>query len=410
MASESARIAKDKGNTAFKAGDYATAVGHYTSAILADTKDPTFPLNRAAAYIKLGKHNDAERDCTTVLKLSPNNVKALFRRGQARLGLNRLDDARADLNNALKLEPANAAVAQELAHVEKTIQQKQDKQRTAPAPHTIGISSTTVLGAMEAHPKRRRIPIKIVESPGGKSLKSASPIIDLNGSNATKASDLLTPISSRSTSLTGQPPETSTLPDAPNLAATESARSFIDAKKVRESAKPPRVVGGIFRPSGQHTIITQQQNLTSVSPSDKDVHSSATTPPGGNVASSSEKSTRSVQPPVNLFQFTRSWEMLDSNESRWELISGIKPSLIPQIFQTSLEPSLLVSILYAFRHILDRGQIGESSIYADIWSYMESFQKVQRFGTVLLLMSKNEKQLFDGIWETLKAHDSSHSS
>lgn len=44
-----------QGNAAFKAGDYATAVGHYSAAIIADRTDPTLPLNRAAAYLKLGK-------------------------------------------------------------------------------------------------------------------------------------------------------------------------------------------------------------------------------------------------------------------------------------------------------------------------------------------------------------------
>ncbi len=46
----------NQGNAAFKAGDYATAVGHYSSAIVNDRKDYTLPLNRAAAYLKLGKY------------------------------------------------------------------------------------------------------------------------------------------------------------------------------------------------------------------------------------------------------------------------------------------------------------------------------------------------------------------
>ena len=45
-----------QGNAAFKAGDFPAAIGHYTSAILSDRKDPTYPLNRAAAYLKLGKY------------------------------------------------------------------------------------------------------------------------------------------------------------------------------------------------------------------------------------------------------------------------------------------------------------------------------------------------------------------
>jgi Flp pilus assembly protein TadD len=44
-----------QGNAAFKTGDFPAAIGHYTTAILADPKDISFPLNRAAAYLKLGK-------------------------------------------------------------------------------------------------------------------------------------------------------------------------------------------------------------------------------------------------------------------------------------------------------------------------------------------------------------------
>jgi len=44
-----------QGNAAFKSGDYAAAIGHYTAAALADPSEPTFFLNRAAAYLKLSK-------------------------------------------------------------------------------------------------------------------------------------------------------------------------------------------------------------------------------------------------------------------------------------------------------------------------------------------------------------------
>ena len=108
-----------QGNVAFKSGDYPTAIGHYTTAILANKSDVTYPLNRAAAYLKLGKYvfrfyiicqknvliwywllcyserrnEDAERDCSRVLELSPDNVKALFRRSQARIGMGYLTEA-----------------------------------------------------------------------------------------------------------------------------------------------------------------------------------------------------------------------------------------------------------------------------------------------------------------------------
>ena len=51
-----------KGNAAFKAGDYPTAIGHYTAAFIADPANATYPLNRAAAYLKLGKWVRARSD------------------------------------------------------------------------------------------------------------------------------------------------------------------------------------------------------------------------------------------------------------------------------------------------------------------------------------------------------------
>ncbi|KAE9391159.1 TPR-like protein [Gymnopus androsaceus JB14] len=82
-----------KGNTAFKKGDFPSAIGHYSQAILEDPKDWTFHLNRAAAYLKLGKNEDAEKGCTAVLALNASNVKALFRRAQARKELGKLVEA-----------------------------------------------------------------------------------------------------------------------------------------------------------------------------------------------------------------------------------------------------------------------------------------------------------------------------
>ncbi|KAI0768962.1 hypothetical protein BD413DRAFT_478204, partial [Trametes elegans] len=84
-----------QGNAAFKAGDFPKAIGHYTAAFIADPSNPTYPLNRAAAYLKLGKNEDAERDCDAVLRLDGKNVKGIFRRGQARVALQKLNDAEA---------------------------------------------------------------------------------------------------------------------------------------------------------------------------------------------------------------------------------------------------------------------------------------------------------------------------
>lgn len=65
---------KDKGNEAFKASRWEEAVEHYGKAIKAGSKHKelaVFYKNRAAAYLKLGKYENAVEDCTESLKAAP---------------------------------------------------------------------------------------------------------------------------------------------------------------------------------------------------------------------------------------------------------------------------------------------------------------------------------------------------
>lgn len=56
MASSSKAVAaKERGNEAFRKGQYAEAVGLYTEAIISDSTNATYPLNRSMAYLKLAK-------------------------------------------------------------------------------------------------------------------------------------------------------------------------------------------------------------------------------------------------------------------------------------------------------------------------------------------------------------------
>ena len=49
------------------------------------------------------RHDDAERDCTAVLTLDVSNVKAFFRRGQARAAQNKLVDAQKGKHTSIPL-------------------------------------------------------------------------------------------------------------------------------------------------------------------------------------------------------------------------------------------------------------------------------------------------------------------
>ena len=75
---------KASGNAAYTAGRTQEAADHYTRALqcaeVPTVDRATLLCNRAQAYLKLGRNEAAVEDCTACLTLSPENVKALFRR------------------------------------------------------------------------------------------------------------------------------------------------------------------------------------------------------------------------------------------------------------------------------------------------------------------------------------------
>ncbi|OBZ71398.1 RNA polymerase II-associated protein 3 [Grifola frondosa] len=376
MSSSTAQEEKDKGNAAFKAGDFPTAIGHYTAAILADPANPTFPLNRAAAYLKLGKNEDAERDCDAVLKLDRANVKALFRRGQARAALQKLREAEADFRHAKRLEPANTAVKQELKKVEEALQRlsKKPQARTPlevpPAPQA-GPSSS------KPAPKRRRVPITIVEPEHMTSLQPRPPHLNPQ----CFFYHLMTPVSSRPISSRPSTPAPSTSTPPPASAASSSAvpqvqPAFGDAGAVRETVRPG---GGIFRPDGRHTLLGASK------PAEQ---------------SSKPSSAEARAPPATLFAFTQQWGRLADPEQRWELLCQIPPRRLPVLFQTSLDASLLASFLQVFRAVLV-AHPQDTERRAKVHTYMLHLARVPRFATVLLLLSRTERADVEAVWSTL---------
>lgn len=75
---------KAEGNSSYTAGKTQEAVDFYTKSLqcadLPATDRATILCNRAQCYLKLSDNAKAAEDCTACLTLSPDNVKALFRR------------------------------------------------------------------------------------------------------------------------------------------------------------------------------------------------------------------------------------------------------------------------------------------------------------------------------------------
>jgi len=116
---------KDKGNKAFREGNYHDAIRHYTAAESANPISPVPPANRAMAQLKLKNYQAAKADASVALELQEAGplqpsykqlrCKILLRRATANKELMLLALAAEDFAMVLETDPSNAIAKAELA-------------------------------------------------------------------------------------------------------------------------------------------------------------------------------------------------------------------------------------------------------------------------------------------------------
>ncbi|CAN1333297.1 Hsp70-Hsp90 organizing protein 2 [Linum perenne] len=124
--------AKAKGNAAFSAGDYSTAVKHFTDAIALSPSNHVLYSNRSAAHASLQNYSDALIDAEKTVELKPDWSKGYSRLGAAHLGLSKVQDAIAAYKKGLELDPSNEALKSGLADAESRV--SSSRSRAAPPP------------------------------------------------------------------------------------------------------------------------------------------------------------------------------------------------------------------------------------------------------------------------------------
>jgi stress-induced-phosphoprotein 1 len=102
---------KERGDEAYKAANFEGAIVHYTACIdslrAAGKTDSELAIktfsNRAACYKQISNFDGTIEDCTAVLEVDPENVKALIRRAQAFEGVERYRFSLQDCRTVLSL-------------------------------------------------------------------------------------------------------------------------------------------------------------------------------------------------------------------------------------------------------------------------------------------------------------------
>ena len=138
-------------------------------------------------------------------------------------------------------------------------------------------------------PKRRRVPITIVEP-------EPAPVASTSSAAPSQDSGLLTSVSSRPLTRTAtqpsdvnEPQKSSPKPSAPK----PPPQSFKEAKAARDETRPR---GGIFKADGQSSLFY------------------APKPTDGNAEAPKR------EPPQTMVAFMKIWETLETDEERWDVL------------------------------------------------------------------------------------------
>lgn len=133
----STELHKEKGDEAYKAANFEGAIEHYGQCIEALKKEGKGESelilkaysNRAACYKQISNFDGTIEDCTAVLEVEPENIKALIRRAQAFEGVERYRFALQDCKSVLtmpyeKIGKANYDLCNMMQHrLNRTVQQ-----------------------------------------------------------------------------------------------------------------------------------------------------------------------------------------------------------------------------------------------------------------------------------------------
>ena len=112
-----------------KALKYVISIDSHTTE--SDALKKTLYLNLAACQLKLKQYSNVIKNCNCVLESGVDDVKALYRRGQALAAMNDFDGAKQDYLKVFELEPNNTAIVKLLRQLEDKARAHNSKFRDA---------------------------------------------------------------------------------------------------------------------------------------------------------------------------------------------------------------------------------------------------------------------------------------
>lgn len=182
-------------------------------------------------------------------------------------------------------------------------------------------SSTSRANLSQPTPRRRRVPIHVIDaapSPSAVATSSNLPPPSKATNDTADFDSLLKSVSTRKISGEGHA--------APNTPDESSPNTFQKAKQTREAQRPSRVGGGIFRANGESSLFKSTTSTDVPEPKQTPTTPLEEDPVDTTPNSSLDQPTTPTQeipvlpPPASLFDLGRSWTVEQSDEHRFALL------------------------------------------------------------------------------------------
>ncbi|VFQ84924.1 unnamed protein product [Cuscuta campestris] len=339
---------KELGNELFKKKKFNEAIDCYSRSIVLSPTAVAY-ANRAMAYLKIKRFQEAEDDCTEALNLDDRYIKAYCRRSTARKELGKLRESVEDANIALRLEPHNHEVKKQYGEVkalfEKEILKKASgmtkgsvyrEERSALPKHDINKSEDTVHSVSS----------------------SSQRITEIQGGNGIVSKKFSTNIEASPMQL--DPKE----PDATGNDATRKS-SITRPEFLQRNRK-----------SGNHEMKETVQELAVRA-----------------AKYAKAEAVKNIAPPNSAYQFEVTWRGLSGDRNlQAQLLKVTSPISLPQIFKNALTASALMDILRCIATIFREDE--ELAV-----KYLENLPKVPRFNMIIMCLSSSDKAELAKIWD-----------
>lgn len=351
-----AMLEKEQGNEYFKEKKYAEAVDCYSRSIVLQPTAVAF-ANRAMAYIKMRRFEEAEYDCSEAIDLDDRYVKAYSRRGTARRELGKLIDAIDDLEFALRLEPEN----------------KELKKQYEEAKRVYGKSIGKKLPEKKSH-----VVIEELKSgPVGKAAEIGEVKAPLSGKHSGFSSD---------PALVKAPPKLEADPQkTENVVKQISSNS---SQKQDSLASTPVIATSM----ASHAINSKNSQKQDTLASTQVVAARAASRAVSAVA-------RKMTAPKTAYEFEATWKIFSGDLSaQAELLKIIDPTSLPKIFKDALSALLLMDIIRCVEHFFM-----ENSDFAV--QFLENLTKICRFDMTIMCLSTKDKAALRQMWDEVFASE-----